>query len=226
MTPMRAIIVGPPLLSATRIKTSTAVCHSSICCSAFGSFWIYLAASNAASTALDPYFIALGRVAHAWNHLHEDLGKVFCAVSHLELDIGMAIWHGLKSDRSQRDILLAAAKASDQNEDWSKQHPGASDGIIDLLNKTNALADHRNNAIHAPCSVAITSDGTDLEIVPVTFFGNDKAKRLRGKFEWYEKSADVLRIHAVECRFALDMKFSSWPEKPLMPTRGQDHSLG
>jgi hypothetical protein len=34
MTPMRAIIVGPPLLSATRIKTSTAVCHSSICCSA------------------------------------------------------------------------------------------------------------------------------------------------------------------------------------------------
>ena len=46
MTPMRAIIVGPPLLSATRIKTSTAVCHSSICCSAFGSFWIYLAASS------------------------------------------------------------------------------------------------------------------------------------------------------------------------------------
>jgi hypothetical protein len=45
MTPMRASIVGPPLLSATRIKTSTAVCHSSICCSAFGSFWIYRAAS-------------------------------------------------------------------------------------------------------------------------------------------------------------------------------------
>ena len=35
---MMARIVGPPLLSATRIKTSTAVCHSSICCSAFGSF--------------------------------------------------------------------------------------------------------------------------------------------------------------------------------------------
>jgi hypothetical protein len=46
MTPIRASIVGPPLLSATRIKASTAVCHSSICCSAFGSFWIYLAASS------------------------------------------------------------------------------------------------------------------------------------------------------------------------------------
>jgi hypothetical protein len=46
MTPIRASMVGPPLLSATRIKTSTAVCHSSICCSAFGSFWIYLPASS------------------------------------------------------------------------------------------------------------------------------------------------------------------------------------
>ena len=46
MTPMRASIVGPSDDSATRIKTSTAVCHSSICCSAFGSFWIYLAASS------------------------------------------------------------------------------------------------------------------------------------------------------------------------------------
>jgi hypothetical protein len=45
MTPMRAIIVGPPC-SATRSSTSIAVCHSSICCSAFGSFWIYLPASS------------------------------------------------------------------------------------------------------------------------------------------------------------------------------------
>jgi hypothetical protein len=29
-----------------QIKVSTAVCHPSICCSAFGSFWIYLAASS------------------------------------------------------------------------------------------------------------------------------------------------------------------------------------
>jgi len=50
MTPMRAIIVGPPLLSATRISVSTAVCHSSSCCSAFGSFWIYRAASSSVTS--------------------------------------------------------------------------------------------------------------------------------------------------------------------------------
>jgi hypothetical protein len=41
---MRANIVGPFWLT-TRSRASTASCHSSICCSAFGSFWIYRAAS-------------------------------------------------------------------------------------------------------------------------------------------------------------------------------------
>jgi hypothetical protein len=36
MTPMRAIMVGP-LSSTTRSRASTAACHSSSCCSAFGS---------------------------------------------------------------------------------------------------------------------------------------------------------------------------------------------
>jgi hypothetical protein len=63
---------------------------------------------EATENFLDPYFMALGRVAHSWNHLHEELGKLFCAVSGLELGSGMAIWHALKSDRSQREILIAS----------------------------------------------------------------------------------------------------------------------
>jgi hypothetical protein len=38
-------IVGP-LFSTTRSIASTTACHSASCCSAFGSFWIYLAASS------------------------------------------------------------------------------------------------------------------------------------------------------------------------------------
>src|ERR1700722_141090 len=44
MTPMRDIMVGP-FFSATRIKTSIAVCHSGAVCSAFGSLVMYLPAS-------------------------------------------------------------------------------------------------------------------------------------------------------------------------------------
>jgi hypothetical protein len=45
MTPMRATMVGP-LCSTTMSIASTAAYHSGSCCSAFGSFCIYLAASS------------------------------------------------------------------------------------------------------------------------------------------------------------------------------------
>jgi len=180
---------------------------------------------DAATAALEPYFSALGRVAHSWNHLHEELGKLFCSVSSLELHHGMTIWHKLKSDRSQRDILRGAISARQQEEDWTKNRPNVAEAIIDLLNDVNALAERRNNAIHAPCSVAIHGNSKDFEIVPVTFFGNDKAKRLFGKdileeFRWYERSANALKMYTTSCRLAVDAQHTS-PKKPRMPTRGQ-----
>lgn len=181
---------------------------------------------EAADKALQPYYSALGKVAHAWNHLHEELGKVFCAATQLDLSIGMAVWHSLKSDRSQREILEGAIIRAAQSEDWMEAHPGAVEGIQYLLKKVNQLAGYRNDAIHAPC---IVNWRGDFEITPLTFFGNDKARRLMGKdilveFEWYEKTAGALRSHASACRFALDAG-SAWPEKPLLPTVGQHHSL-
>lgn len=183
---------------------------------------------DAVSAALNPYFIALGRVAHSWNHLHEELGKLFCSVTGLELHRGMTIWHKLKSDRSQRDILRGAITARCQEPDWVVKRPKVAEAIIDLLNEVNTLAERRNNAIHAPCSVALHGSRKDFEIVPVTFFGNDKARRLIGKdiieeFKWYERCADTLKKYTTTCRLAVDAGLSSL-EKPQMPTRGQaDH---
>ncbi|MDN3277138.1 hypothetical protein QWJ07_22940 [Frankia sp. RB7] len=180
---------------------------------------------DAATAALAPYFTALGRVAHSWNHLHEELGKLFCSVTELELHHGMAIWHKLKSDRSQRDILRGAIEARKQETDWVASHPNLAEAVSCLLNETNGLADGRNNAIHAPCSVAMHGNTKDFELVPVTFFGNDKAKRLVGKdileeFRWYEKCADTLKKYATSCRLAVDAGFLSL-EKPRLPTREQ-----
>jgi hypothetical protein len=183
---------------------------------------------DAVNAALNPYFIALGRVAHSWNHLHEELGKLFCSVTGLELHHGMTIWHTLKSDRSQRDILRGAITARCQESDWVAKRPKAAAAIMDLLNEVNSLADRRNNAIHAPCSVALHGNRKDFEIVPVTFFGNDKATRLIGKdiieeFRWYEGCANTLKKYTTTCRLAVDAGLSSL-EKPQMPTLGQaDH---
>jgi len=180
---------------------------------------------KAANEALQPYFLALGKVAHSWNHLHEELGKVFCAVTQLELTIGMAIWHGLRSDAGQRDILKGAVEAAARDPEWVDLHPGAEDGVLYLTSKTQGLANKRNDAIHAPCDVIPAGD---FEIRPITFFQNQRAQSLRGKdilkeFEWYERTADALRRHATECRFALDGQLP-WPDEPQLPTLGQEYS--
>lgn len=183
---------------------------------------------EAADRALQPYFLALGRVAHAWNHLHEELGKVFCAVTGLEVHIGMAIWNSLKNDRSQRDTLESAIYSASSDTDWVMQHHGASEGVLYLINQVNDLATKRNDAIRAPCDVPPTGD---FEIIPITLFQNQRARSLRGQdilteFQWYEATANVLRQHAHDVRLALDGRFASWPEKPQLPTRGQAASRG
>lgn len=181
----------------------------------------------AQTAALQPYFLALGKVAHSWNHLHEELGKVFCAVTGLPLHLGMGVWHKLKSDRSQRDILEGAIQSRAVEDEWAENNPNALKGVTDLLHQVQSLANKRNDAIHAPCLV-ISGIMYDFEIAPMTFFGNKLAKNLHGKdilkeFEWYEKTADVLRDHAWRVRFALD-SHGPWPNKPQLPSLGQDHS--
>jgi hypothetical protein len=169
--------------------------------------------------ALQPYFMALGKVAHSWNHLHQELGKVFCALTKLKIQVGMAAWHGLKSDRSQREMLEGVLNSISSSPSWNKRHPGAKTGIKWLINQTDELAIKRNDAIHAPCDVR--PSGTDFEIVPITFFHSQTAKRLLGKdilkrFAWYEASAHTLTRYASASRFALDAR-TPWPDKPRPP---------
>ena len=62
--------------------------------------------------AFRPYAVALGQFALAWNDLHVALGMLFCTVMGGGFsNPALAIWHELKADRAQRDILKAAARA-------------------------------------------------------------------------------------------------------------------
>ena len=99
-------------------------------------------------------------------------------------------------------MLKAAlgARAAD-DEEWVSKYPKAVKDIRWLLEKANGVAEKRNDAIHAPCSLGIV--GHELEIIPIDFYGNPRAKNLRGKdilseFAWYEKGADILRLFTRE----------------------------
>jgi hypothetical protein len=180
------------------------------------------------NAAFVPYIVGLGKVAHAWNHLHEELAKVFCLVAELEFGMGLAIWHSLPSDRMQREILKAALKASSSDSDWVEKYPRAEGDIGWLLKKTKDLSERRNDAIHGPCSLGVV--GGRLEIIPAAFFGNKIAKRLREKdvvneFSWYHKSAATLQIYAREIQSALMDQSGNrpWPKRPEMPNPQGTH---
>jgi hypothetical protein len=183
---------------------------------------------DAATGAFEPYFRAVGKVVHEWNHLQEDLGKLFCMVAGIDHRIGLAIWNSLASDRGQRDMLRATIEAAERDEEWSEKFPKAKAGIEWLLGEADRIADRRNDAIHAPCSI-VAGEG-DFEIIAVSFFGNKRAKKLRGKdilreFSWYESSAEALKQHVRDVIFALSDARVPWPSKPRMPTlsRPQGH---
>jgi hypothetical protein len=175
---------------------------------------------DAASAAFEPYFDAVGKVVHAWNHLLEELGKLFCYVIGLDDSLGMAIWHSSNNDKAQRLMLEAAVNRQSYDDDWTEQHPGAAQGIRWILNKANDIGEKRNTAIHAPCS--IVAGTPELEITAYLWSQNPRAKRLRGKdilaeFDWYERSADTLKRHVRDAQMALWDAHVPWPDTPQMP---------
>jgi hypothetical protein len=97
--------------------------------------------------AFETYVAAVGKVAYAWNYLHEQLGLLFAVVSGAKREVALAIWYSTKSDRAQREMLQAAADAT--NSERSKQLPRASDALKWLLDRANELAEARNDAVHA-----------------------------------------------------------------------------
>jgi len=97
-----------------------------------------------------PYVTALGQLALAWNRLHETLCSLYCTVMGAGIiNQHLAVWHALKADRAQREILKAAAATNlfgvipkKFNED-----------IIWILERADSLEEARNNAIHSPLFV-------------------------------------------------------------------------
>jgi hypothetical protein len=188
---------------------------------------------SAYSHTLDAYCKALGKVAHAWNHMQEGLGQLFCDVAGLERSIGMTIWHSLKSDLAQRQMLEAMVAHRAGDDDWAKHHPKAEKAITNLINDINSFSSKRNAAVHAPCNPVLGGD--DLEIVAVTFFGNPNAKKLSDavvlkeqqildQFEWFERTAETYRRYIRDLVYALSEPRVPWPDKPRMPTFGEKNS--
>jgi hypothetical protein len=97
--------------------------------------------------AFRPYVVALGQLALAWNALHETLALLYCRIMGGSMvNQHLAVWHALKVDRAQRDILIAAA----QSNTWGAMPVKFMEDIKWLCGRADALEDLRNDALHSP----------------------------------------------------------------------------
>jgi hypothetical protein len=184
---------------------------------------------DAVEAAFEEYYLAIGKVARAWNTLHEYLGQLFVTASGADWTqpwVAQAIWYSVKSDRAQRDMLRAAVNAKSGR--WEKL-PKALDDLKWLLDRCEELAEHRNDAVHAPCSIYLGHWGAQMG--PAYFAAanprvkNLSAKKLMGKqliaeFDWCERYAWTLIgfIQKLEKPLASPTDFP-WPDRPPKPTR-------
>jgi hypothetical protein len=167
------------------------------------------------NAAFTPYIVAAGEVVNSWNKLQEQLNLVFAAITGMPKDMATSIWHSLRSDSLQRDMLLAAIAAV--------PHDGRLaiilSNLIALVKHANALAQDRNNAIHAPVSLAIGNG--KLVPFPVHFHGDRLAKRLLGKniileFNRCRDETNVLKEYAEKIETALKFPSYALPDKPAL----------
>ena len=185
--------------------------------------------------AFAEYHLAVGKVARAWNTLHEDLGRLFVTVSGSDkvwtepraIKVALAIWYAAGSDRVQRDILRAVVNANSDR--WEKR-PKALADLKWLLKCADEVADARNTAVHAPVSIYIGDWGADnTEIWPAYFAAehprikrldakNLHGKRLIAEFEWCQEYAWTL-IGFIQKLQSVVSGGRPWPDRPPIPTR-------
>ncbi len=128
-----------------------------------------------------------------------------------------AVWHSIKSDRDQRQMVRAAITASPELEQEQKSD------LLWLIKEIEKLADRRNDAIHSPYTFFIGPDG--LIVMPSYLFDHPRANKLpklelMEELKWYRKSAACLLGYAAGILDAMLDPTQTWPDRPQL----QDHS--
>lgn len=181
---------------------------------------IYIPTTRELNKAVRLYALELARLTIEWNHLHENLANLFWRSTGITNGaIPLAIWHSIRSDLAQRQVLRAAAQ---QMYAHNKQAKDEIEWVLDTID--NKLSNRRNDAIHAP----IIFEGGPHETTPVipSHTMNPRALSLKGKvimkeLVWYRDMARCLRLYARELHRALKPNtLKPWPTRPLLPTLG------
>jgi hypothetical protein len=175
---------------------------------------------------IDAHALAVGRVTQSWNLLQDTLASIFVQVLGGDgvRQLAFAIWFSSDSDRVQNRMLKDAV--SIELPRWPERTK-AKDDILWLISEATSLADHRNNAVHAPIAIFIGREPGTTFVGPSIYPRHPRAMRLLNKgdlveeFQWVERWSDVLISFGRQIESGLNAGNNPWPDRPKRPDRGQ-----
>jgi hypothetical protein len=161
----------------------------------------------------------IGEIALAWNLLQDALFVLFWVVAtqsrHEEHSKAHAIWHSFQSDKAQRDMLLATARADQRIPKKLLDH------IKWVVECTGKLAPFRNDAIHTPVKFAVFQGGKVVPI-PQALSGRiqavERLKALPLAATWRIVRGDILVLAnfcgAIYAHVVVTGLAGPWPSRP------------
>ena len=181
--------------------------------------------------AFRPYLTAVGQVAMAANDLADRLSGLFWTITGGGfMDVPLASWNALPTDRTQQKMLRDAIGAAFPKGGGSHNQvrfPTAAKDLDWLLVEAGKVLGDRNNVIH--CPFILHPSATTKIVNTQTVKRNPQAialqkvvdggRDLLTEIRWYRDKILVLRDYCWRCDDALCSEHAEWPQKPGFPPR-------
>jgi hypothetical protein len=141
----------------------------------------------------------------------------------------LAIWHSLKNDLAQREMLQAAAKDSFGYD--SPLRAKVYNEIKWINKRAKDVEEARNRALHSPLW---GFDKRKPAVAPVTGLGHRSAQKLSEtkelliEFRWCRDAALVLTDYVKDMDEVLSrdpLPLTVWPDRPSLPNRAQTNNV-
>ena len=124
-------------------------------------------------TAAKPYAEAIGQLIMSWNTMQDSFCTLFCILMESnKLGKALAIWHAIKNDRSQRELVKAIAPHCSVLQKDKK----AIELISWAVKCADATGSHRDDAAHSPYAIQIAEP---VELTTNFALGHPKAINLK-----------------------------------------------
>jgi hypothetical protein len=174
----------------------------------------------------------LGKLVLEWGRLHEELAGIFQVVTKCEFWLAQPMWHTIKSDLAQRELLLAALRATVNR--FEVLRPDLPDRykikvyeeMIWAITRINEFSHKRNDLIHAPIVFHMGADSDDFKARISDWTGDPRARKLSDQdlyqyCEWCVAFAKIIGSYIRSLYPPLHDPQKTLPKRPSLPQPSQ-----